>query len=73
MKIIGIVLLIIGIYILFESIFIMSIIDGKYYDGLGILLDENGEHYLLSNIFLYVSSFLTFGIGLTLLSYKGET
>ncbi len=69
LRIIGLILFLIGIYIIFQATFIFYIDDGLTYDGLGILLNENGEHYFISNIFLYISVFLTFGIGSVLLSY----
>lgn len=72
LKIIGILLLIIGTYIVFRSAFVIKVIDGVMYDGFGILLNDKGEHYFINNIFIYISVFLTYGIGLSILTYKKD-
>ncbi len=66
--ILGAALILLGIYIIIQTQFILRIIDGQMADGFGFALTEDGEQFLLNSIVIWAVTIISIGGGFGLIS-----
>lgn len=72
-KLLGIILVLFTIYFIFQTNFVINVVDKRMYDGFGIELISNGiseKRLFPYNILVYVVPFVSLCSGLSLIKFK---
>jgi hypothetical protein len=66
--ILGATLILVGVYVIIQTQFVLRVIDEQITDGFGFALTDNGEQFLLNSVIIWAITIITVGGGIGLIS-----